>query len=69
MTVHHVAHPRVPGDGFFYPYRPICGAEDAAMYDLYPQFLKVGNKENLCQDCIDSPEFELYLLAGAFDTL
>jgi hypothetical protein len=69
MTVHHINVPRESDDVHFDSWTPICGAKDAVLYDLYPQFLYVGNKENLCQDCLDSPEFALYLLGGAFGTL
>jgi hypothetical protein len=65
-SIHHIARPNTKIH-YSYHWKALCGAKDAAMYNLYPQYADVGHKKHLCQDCLDHPDYALLLLSGYYD--
>lgn len=42
------------------PYRPLCGAEKAIRYIVYPEYY--STHKFFCKDCENHPDFAMYLL-------
>lgn len=67
MTVHHISKPHTKGIRLSYHWEALCGADNAVMFNLYPQYANVGYKKLICQECLNHPDYALLLLSGYFD--
>jgi hypothetical protein len=66
MTTHHIAVPSTK-IRLSWKWEALCGATDAELYTLYPQYATVKYKKFICQECLDTPDYSLLLLSGYYD--